>query len=263
MKPKLDHRSLRQELARMGQEAVPPPSPGFLAELEGRLRAEPRITVVEPAPVTARRRYQGAWVAVGAAVAAVLALAGPQGGGDVSVTADDAAATSTPTTAVPDPTTTTATTTTTTAAAAPPAPVAAAAPPQAPRPTTTTSAVPRTTTTIAAVVSPDPVQLTTTTTTWPIVRLDLRCGATAGESPKVSCAWSGPEQPGLAGWRMHRAAGKDAKRLVWSTPDAGARSYEDTAVVGGTTYQYLVEAVDAAGRTLAKGGIVEVACCAG
>lgn len=266
MKPKLDRRSLRLELERMGQEAAPPPSPRFAADLEQRLRAEPRITVVEPAPVVVRPRYRGAWAAVAAAVVAVLALIGPQGGGDVSVTTDDAAATSTPTTRRPAPTTTSTTgasPTTTVAPVPAPAPVATTVPAPPARPTTTTTAVPRTTTTIAAVVGPEPVQLTTTTsTTIPIVRLELRCGATVTElGPKVTCAWSAFEDARLAKWRVYRAAGKDAKQLVWTSADAGVRSYEDSAVVAGTTYQYLVEAVNAEGRTLAKGGITEVACC--
>jgi hypothetical protein len=266
MKPKLDHRSLRHELERMGQEAVPPPSARFASELEERLRAEPRITVVEPSPVPVRPRYRGAWVAVAAAVAAVLALVQPNGGGDVSVTTDDAAATSMPTTTRPAPTTiTTVIPATTTVAPAPaPPPVATTATPPPARPTTTTAVPKTTTTTMAAVVGPDPVPITptTTTTTAPIVRLDLRCAATAGEvGPKVTCTWSGLEHPELGGWRMYRAAGKDAKQLVWSSTDPGVRSYEDTAVTSGSTYQYLVEAVTAEGRTLAKGGITEVACC--
>lgn len=252
-------KDLRHRLVRMGQVPVPPPAPGFVARLEERFGAGHRVTVVADELALARSRRRAVRLGlVAAAAAGLLALAVPQGDQDVKVATHGVTPTttsSTTTTALP----TVEPTTTTTVAPAPlvtPTTTARPAPTIArPAPTTTTTApAPVTTTTNA----PAPV----TTTTKPIARLDLRCaGAWEDTVAVVTCTWTGTDDPTFAGWRLHRSVNGAGKQVVFTSADGATRSYADRDVVAGGTYQYVVEAVSTAGRTLAKGGIVEVACC--
>ena len=67
--------------------------------------------------------------------------------------------------------------------------------------------------------------------------------ATAVNSGRVDLSWSqGTDNVGVTGYQIYRDGA-----LLTTTP-ASATSYSDTSAVGGTTYQYTVRAVDAAGN---------------
>lgn len=267
---RLHRRTLRGHLERMGRIPVPPPSPDFAVRTEERLRA-PGLAVVEDQVAGARvRRRSWAPALVAAAAVATLLVAASRGDDDVSVTADGTPASST-TAPAPAPTLVAPTTTTTVA----PAPVPA---PAAPRPavtTSTTPARPRPTTTTTpgevhgpttspATVPPTVDVVTTTTTVAAVARLGLRCEVHWRESsPTVTCTWSGAPDQGAAGWRVHRALGDGAKRVVWTSADRSARSFVDRDVLPGTTYRYAVEGFAEDRRIVAKSGIVTVFCCPG
>lgn len=265
---RLDRRSVRNQLERMGQAHVPPPSADFVVRTEERLRLSRLVTIVDDDPVATPARRRTPWVtALAAAAAAALLLAVPNDENrQVTLTTDRAATSTTP--AIAASTTTLAPTTTTSSPPPQPAlpPVAVttattAAPVTKVRPTTTTTAaIPTPTTTVADRPA------TTTTTTAALapapVRIELRCvPGSDGDLPSITCIWTAPDDSSIAAWKLHRAVGTDAKRLVWTTTDVSARRYVDHDVVTGTTYHYAVEGVTAAGRTVAKGGIVDVACC--
>jgi hypothetical protein len=269
---RMDRRRLHDRLERMGGAPVPPPSPDFLVRTEERLRSLRQVTLVEDEVGAARAHRRGPWLAAVAAAAAVVTLvvAVPDGDHDtVSVTTGGTTSTPAPSSTIA-PTTTTApdATPTSVAATVPPPPAAVASTttsvPARPRPSTTTTApVPAAPTTAVTEPAP-PVTTTSTTVATPIAKLDLRCEPGADElSAFVTCSWGATTDPAFAGWRLHRAAGADVKRLVWSSGDVSVRTWVDRDVVAGTTYQYAVEAVNATGRTIAKGGIVSVACCGG
>jgi RNA polymerase sigma factor (sigma-70 family) len=267
-----DRRRLHERLERMGGAAVPPPSPDFLVRTEERLRSLRSVTLVEDEVGAARARRRGPWLTAAAAAAAVVALvvAVPEGDQDtVSVTTGGTTSTSVPSSTIaPTPTTTTTAAPDATPTSVPgtvPSPPAAVTPtttsvPTRARPSTTTTAPAAPTT---AVTEPAPPATTTSTTVaTPIAKLDLRCEAGTDElSAFVTCTWAATTDPAFAGWRLHRAAGSDVKRLVWSSDDGSVRTWVDRDVVAGSTYQYAVEAVTATGRTIAKGGVVSVACC--
>ena len=262
---RLDRRSVRSQLERMGQAHVPPPSADFVVRTEERLRLSRLVTVVDDEPVAARRPRPWVTALVAAAAAALLLAVPNDENRQVSLATDRAATSTTASTAVP--TTRLAPTTTTSVPPARPAlpPVTAtttttAAPVAKVRPTTPTTAVAPTPTTT---VADRPTSTTTTTTTAPaLVRIELRCvPGSDGDLPSITCTWTAPADSPIAEWKLHRAVGTDAKRLVWTTNDVSARGYVDRDVVTGTTYRYAVEGVTAAGRTVAKGGIVDVACC--
>ncbi len=67
--------------------------------------------------------------------------------------------------------------------------------------------------------------------------------ATAINSGRVNLSWSqATDNVGVTGYKIYRDGA-----LLTTTP-ASATSYSDTSVAGGTTYQYTVRAVDAAGN---------------
>ncbi|MGQ0519652.1 MAG: hypothetical protein ACT4PX_00690 [Actinomycetota bacterium] len=250
-------KDVRRRLERMGQVPVPPPAPGFAARLEDRFGAGHRVAVVADELALARSRRRAVRLGlVAAAAAGLLAVAVPQGDQDVNVATHGVSSSTTSST------TTTTTTrppavepTTTTAAPAPLVTPTTVVRPAAAATTTTTAPAAVTTTTTTA---PPPV----TTTTKPIARLELRCAPAWEDTvPVVTCTWTGSDDPTFAGWRLHRATNGGTKQVVFTSADRATRTYADRDVVAGGTYQYVIEAVSGAGRTLAKGGVVEVACC--
>lgn len=268
---RLHRRTLRGHLERMGRIPVPPPSPDFAVRTEERLRA-PGLAVVEDqvAGARVRRRSWAPPALVAAAAVATLLVAAPRGDDDVSVTADGTPASST-TSPAPAPTLVAPTTTTTVAPAPVPAPAAprpavtTSTTPARPRPTTTTTPGEVHGPTTAPATVPPPVDVVTTTTTvGAVTRVGLRCEVHWRESsPTVTCTWTGAPDPGAAGWRVHRALGDGAKRVVWTSADRSARSFVDRDVLPGTTYRYAVEGFAEDGRIVAKSGIVTVFCCPG
>lgn len=272
---RLHRRDLRGHLERMGRAPVPPPSPDFAVRTEERLRV-PGLALLEDEVAGARaRRRSWAPALVAAAAVAALLVAAPGADQDVSVTADGTPASSTaspaPAPTLVAPTLVAPTTTTTAAPAAVPAPAA-------PRRAATTStrpapARPRPTTTVPGAVDgpatpasvPPPVHAVTTTTAGAnVARVGLRCEVHWRESsPTVACTWAGAPDPAVAGWRVHRAAGDGAKRVVWTSADRSARAFVDRDVLPGTTYRYAVEGFADDRRVVARSGIVTVSCCPG
>lgn len=262
---RVTRRDLRHSLERMGRAPVEDPSPGFAAELERRLRPEGTMTEAGDELAAARfRRSRTTWLgAVAAAVALLVVVNVPGGDDDVSVVTSDMSTTTTlaPVTTMPG--------IDTTMLPVPPdprpvptsapGPAVAAPVPHAvvPAPTTSTTskAAALPTTTVAPVPPP-------TTTTRVVTKLAMRCEpGRVDAGPVVSCSWSGIDDPSFTGWRMHRAADRATKQVVWTSADAGTRAYLDRDVVEGAIYHYVIEAVGAAGRTLAKSTVVDATCC--
>lgn len=264
---RLDRRTLVDSLERLGRTPVPPPSPDFAVRTEERLRSLRPVALVEDEPAELRPRRSVPWVpALAAAVMiALLAIAPRSDRGDVAVITDRSS-TTTSTTITTPPTTAPAPATTTTTEPAPEEPVEP--PPSAPvvttapkraLPTTTVATRPEPTTTAPVEPTIPPV---TTTAPPPITKLELRCVAGTREGvPLVNCTWEGAGDLPVAGWRVYRAVGADAKRSVWTSSEATTSSYTDGDVIVGTIYKYAVEGFDSAGKTVAKTAIVEAACC--
>ena len=262
---RLDRRTVIDSLERLGQTPVPPPSPGFAVRTEEQLRSLGPVSLVEDEPAELRPRRSVPWLpALAATVIIALFALAPRGDRrDVAVITDRSTTTST-TTTTPSTTTPVPATTTT----APPAPDPAQ-PTKEPVVTTTPKLRPSTTTTVATRAEPTttvPVEPTippvTTTAPPPIVKLELRCAPGSREGvPLVNCTWASAGDLPVAGWRVYRAVGDDAKRTVWTAGDPATTSYADHDVVVGTTYKYAVEGFDSTGKTVAKTAVVEATCC--
>jgi hypothetical protein len=75
----------------------------------------------------------------------------------------------------------------------------------------------------------------------------------------TSCSWdAGPD--GTTHYAVLRTEPGGTVGRVF-TPEPGSTTYLDTLVVAGTTYTYLVHALDAGEHSLAHSGAVSTACC--
>jgi hypothetical protein len=223
--------------------ARPEPRPAFVERLAARLRAVDNaetVVVVDHAPERPRR-WRVALPAVAATAVLAVVLVQATDTNDPA-RLDQAGSARQPETG--EPTTTTAAPTTSTL---PPGP-------------TTTVAVTR-----PAPVAPAPApdrrpQSTTTTAKARVEPLRLSCaGSSEGGQPTITCRWSQPESRGVAQSRLWRE--RDGAKRVLATVGADATQYVDRTVERGGSYQYLVEALDAEGRVVARSAAVRTVCC--
>lgn len=222
-------------LERHAESPAPTVDPVFAQQLERRLRS------IDLSPATPRRRRFGrftltaiiavtATAGVAAAAAAVISLRSSQ----------EPTATTKPsvTIVVPQPVTTSL--------------VVATVEPSSSVVVATT--VPATTSTVAATIATT-VPPETTEVRVPAT-LTLACTPIAGA---IECSWDpGPDsathyavlrtEPGVSPGRVF-------------TPEPGATTYVDTLVVPGTTYTYLVHALDDTEHSLAHSGPTSAPCC--
>ena len=121
-----------------------------------------------------------------------------------------------------------------------------------------------TTTTVAITTVPAPTTVetsvasvaTTSTEVHVAATLTLTCVPAAAA---VSCSWdAGPD--GTTHYALLRTDSASTAGRVF-TPEPGATTYVDTLVVPGTTYRYLVHALDAGEHSLAHSDGVSTPCC--
>ena len=236
-------------LERSAQAPTPPVDPVFVEQLGRRLRS------IDLTPVArGRRRFGRAAVAgiVGAiAIAGAAAAAGvvawrdsPGPAPTTTVVATTVAASST---TAPAPSTLAPTTSTAPATTVAPAPVATAV---APATTVEPTTVPPPTE--VAVTTTEP-PATTTTEAHPPATLTLKCALADGG---VSCRWeAGPD--GTARYALLRSEPPGVNGRAFFT-DPATTTFVDTQVVSGTTYNYLVHALDGSDHSLAHSDFVTI-----
>lgn len=225
-------------LERHAESPSPTVDPVFAQQLERRLRS------IDLSPATPRRRRFGrftlmatiavaATAGVAAAAAAVISLRSSQ----------EPTATTKPsvTIVVPQPVTTSLVVATTSTVAAT---IATTVPPE-------TTAV----TTIPATAVPTTEVAPTTEVRVPAT-LTLACTPIAGA---IECSWD-PGPDGTTHYAVLRTEPGVSPGRVF-TPEPGATTYVDTLVVPGTTYTYLVHALDDTEHSLAHSGPTSVPCC--
>jgi hypothetical protein len=258
MKPSRD--DIVELLRRNADATTPPADPGFVERLERRLRS------IDLTPTKAGRRRLGRFtisaIVAGTMVAGAAAAAGVVSWRNSSSqpTATSPTVVVTSTSQVPVPASAEVVTTT------------SIAPPTTPPQTTTVAAVPATTTpptasteaatTTAPVTTlpPPTTAATNAVTTSTEVRVAATLTLTCAPAPAAtSCSWdAGPD--GTTQYALLRTEpGGSAGRVF--TPEPGSTTYLDTLVVAGTTYTYLVHALDATGHSLAHSGPVSTPCC--
>ena len=133
--------------------------------------------------------------------------------------------------------------------------------------------VPATASTVAATIATTVPPETTAVTTLPATAvpttevapttevhvaatLSMACTPSAGA---IECGWD-PGPDGTTHYAVLRTEPGVSPGRVF-TPESGATTYVDTLVVPGTTYTYLVHALDNTGRSLAHSGPTSAPCC--
>ena len=260
---RISRRSLKSSLTQLGKAPVPAPDPAFVDQLEAQLMTDgvtPPLPADNVVPFRARARRA---VVIGAAAATLTAAAAaaalvvgtgddshrlitatePTGlGAATTINTEQSSTTSTP------PSTTTTTSTTSTSLA----PETTSTIPAGPTPTTVGNVAP-------PVTAPDTT--TTTLTVGSTSTTEVHVPATLGincvvDGSHITCIWT----PGPAGTDHYlvlrsRPGGTDGRVL---TPLPGQLTYTDTQIVSGDSFNYLVHAFDATGKSLAHSTAVPV-----
>ena len=291
---KISRRTLRHKLEQQGQAPVPEPRDSFVNSLEQRLRSLDLSVPSASSNVRPLRRG----LSRGAAIGVAAALASGAGAAAVAIVAsrtDDAPSVVNDTS--PEPTATTipvasSTTappptielTTVPATVASPTTVAVTTIPVTTVPVEVTAPAP--TTQVATTVPPPPTELPTTTAPPTTVAevivpptsppetappeapttssTEVHKPATLGldctmDGVSVTCTWT-PGPDGTDHYAVLRSTPGEAQGRAFF-PEPGATTYVDTGVVPGTTYTYLVHALDPANSSLAHTPPVTVTCC--
>ena len=253
MKPSRDE--VVEMIERQATTATPPVDPAFVERLERRLRS------LDLTPVKAGPRRIGRFT-VTAVIAGTLIAGAAAAAGVVTIrhaTESPAATTATTAPSMPVDTVLALTipvvvpvTSPAVATIAVPASATTVAVPAAtaPEPPTT----PEPTTVPPAPVATNPA--TTSTEVRVASTLTLACAAT---TTTINCSWdAGPE--GTSHYALLRTDPTSSNGRVF-TPEPGATTYVDTLVVAGTTYTYLVHALDSTEHSVAHSDHVTVPCC--
>ena len=241
-------------LERHADSPAPPIDPVFAQQLERRLRS------IDLAPGAPRRRRFGRFTLT--AIIAVTATAGvaAAAAGVISLRSSPdtpSATTAAVTIAVPAPLTTST--------------VAATVEPSSSVAVATTA--PATTTTVAVIAAPLPETTIAVTTVPPSAAAptteappttEVRVPATLAlactpVAAAIECTWD-PGPDGTTHYAVLRTEPGVSPGRVF-TPEPGATSYIDTLVVPGTTYTYLVHALDGTERSLAHSAPAAAPCC--
>ena len=238
--------------------ATPPADPAFVERLERRLRS------IDLTSSTSSRRRLGRFT-VSAIVAGTMIAGAAAAAGVVSWrNSSSQPSASTPTVVVtstsPVPTSGEIAATSSVAATTTSPPTTAVAIPATTTPPTASTVIETTTTEIAtALPTPTTVDTSTVTTTTEVrvaATLTLTCVPALAAT---SCSWdAGPD--GTTHYALLRTEPGGSTGRVF-TPEPGATTYVDTLVVAGTTYTYLVHALDASEHSLAHSGAVSTPCC--
>jgi hypothetical protein len=238
-------------LERSTRVQAPPVDPVFAEQLERRLRN----LDLGAAP---RRRRLGRGASTGVIAALLVAGVAAAAAGVATLQKTDEPATTTSlvlvTTTTAAPTTTPAMSTTiveitsTSAAAVVPTPPPVLAPgPATTVAESTTTITPETTTMVVA---------TTSTEVRTPATLALSCQT---DGATVTCTWSaGPD--GTTHYALLRSEGPGTNGRAFVV-DASTTSYVDVSAIPGTTYSYLVHALDAGEQSLGHSDHVDVPCC--
>ena len=253
MKPSRD--DIIDLLRRHADPEVPPADPAFVERLERRLRS------IDLTPIKPVRKRIGRFT-VSAVVAATMIAGAAAAAGVVSwrnwssqPPASSPAEVVTSTSQPPVPSSLVIVPDTSAATTSTPPPASASTTPV----TASTEVV--TTTTVAITTLPPPTivetsAVTTSTEVRTPATLTLTCVPATGA---VSCSWdAGPD--GTTHYALLRTDSASSVGRVF-TPEPGATTYLDTLVVAGTTYRYLVHALDAGEHSLAHSDGVSIACC--
>lgn len=233
---------------------APDVDPVFAAQLERRLQS------IDLTPTTAVRRRRPAHVAL-TAIVAVTAFAGVAAAASAIVTSlrhtSTPPATTTPTIDTTPPTTVATSpsvTTTSVTVTASSKPVVAPLPPAATTLPTPPTTLPETTVPETTLVSVTVAPATTEVRT--AVTMSLQC---TSDPASISCTWNaGP--PGTTHYAVLRGEAAANTGRVF-TPEPGSTTYVDTLASSGSTYSYVIHALDDAGQSLGRSDGVFVTCC--
>jgi len=171
------------------------------------------------------------------------------------------------------------TTSTTVHAEAPKPPTSTTVKPgEPPKPPTSTTVKPGeppkpTTTTIKRTEPPKPPTTSTTKPAGPppstappgVAQLSFGCvTATPSDGiPTAKCAWSKSNSPTFHHYRLTRELVGTPRQTIFETQDVNTTFYYDRGLQPGAEYSYIIEAYDAAGNLIGRGGPVHVTCCGG
>jgi hypothetical protein len=98
-----------------------------------------------------------------------------------------------------------------------------------------------------------------------VEKMTLKCGTgmLADGRGAASCGWTESTSPRFHHYRLTRELVGTPRQTIFTTEDRGKRSYGDIGLQPGSEYSYIVEAYDAAGNLIGRGGPVHVTCCNG
>jgi hypothetical protein len=93
----------------------------------------------------------------------------------------------------------------------------------------------------------------------------LKCGTAmlADGRGAASCGWSESTAPNFHHYRLTRELVGTPRQTIFTTEDRGKHSWGDIGLTPGSEYSYIIEAYDADGHLIGRGGPVHVTCCNG
>jgi hypothetical protein len=107
----------------------------------------------------------------------------------------------------------------------------------------------------------------TTPTTKPagIQTLSLNCitGTPSDGIPTARCEWSKSTSSAFHHYRLTRELVGTPRGTVFTTENRDTTLFYDRGLQPGASYSYVIEAYDAAGNLIGRGGPVHVTCCGG
>jgi len=95
--------------------------------------------------------------------------------------------------------------------------------------------------------------------------LTLKCGTVmlADGRGAASCGWSESTAPNFHLYLLTRELVGTPRQTVFTTEDRSKHSWGDIGLAQGSEYSYIIEAYDADGHLIGRGGPVHVTCCNG
>jgi hypothetical protein len=108
----------------------------------------------------------------------------------------------------------------------------------------------------------------TSTTTAPkppptVAQLSLACisGFTEYQQGAAKCSWSQSTASNFGHYRLTRELVGTPRQAIFESNDRNVTSYIDVGLQAGAQYSYIIEAYDAAGNLIARGGPFHLTCC--
>jgi len=95
-----------------------------------------------------------------------------------------------------------------------------------------------------------------------VAQLSFACmsGFTGGQGAS-KCGWSQSKVPNFGHYRLTRELVGTPRQTVFETSDVGRTYYYDIGLQSGAQYSYIIEAYDAAGNLVGRGGPFHLTCC--